>query len=90
MWIPHMEALSDEFRVIAVDLPGHATLREQPFQRASAVQLIVESLGQETNSRAACRALAWGIGGDGNCLCSSAADRWVGVVWMLYRLLWHH
>jgi pimeloyl-ACP methyl ester carboxylesterase len=24
MWIPQMEALSDEFRMIAVDLPGHA------------------------------------------------------------------
>ncbi len=52
MWVPQMEALSDEFRVIAVDLPGHGTLREKPFQLASAVQIIVESLRQETNGRA--------------------------------------
>jgi pimeloyl-ACP methyl ester carboxylesterase len=52
MWIPQMEALSDEFRVLAVDLPGHGMLREQPFQLASAVQIIVEGLRQETNGRA--------------------------------------
>lgn len=27
MWVPQMEALSDEFRVIALDLPGHGPLR---------------------------------------------------------------
>ena len=32
MWVPQLEALSDEFRVIAPDLPGHSAQREQPFQ----------------------------------------------------------
>ncbi len=52
MWMPQMEALADEFRVIAVDLPGHGTLREQPFQLATACQTIIESLRQETQNRA--------------------------------------
>jgi pimeloyl-ACP methyl ester carboxylesterase len=52
MWVPQMEALSDEFRVIAVDLPGHGTLRKQPFRLEAAVQAVMESLGQQTNDRA--------------------------------------
>jgi pimeloyl-ACP methyl ester carboxylesterase len=52
MWVPQMEALSDEFRVIAVDLPGHGTLREQPFRLEAAVQAVLESLRQQTNDRA--------------------------------------
>jgi pimeloyl-ACP methyl ester carboxylesterase len=52
MWVPQIEALSDEFRVIAVDLPGHGTLREQPFQLATACQTVIESLRQETHERA--------------------------------------
>ena len=52
MWVPQMGALSDEFRVIAVDLPGHGTLREQPFQLETAVQAVMESLRQQTHDRA--------------------------------------
>ena len=52
MWVPQMEALSDEFRVIAVDLPGHGTLRKQPFRLEAAVQAVMESLRQQTNDRA--------------------------------------
>ena len=52
MWVPQMEALSDEFRMIAVDLPGHGTLREQPFQLKTAVQVVMGSLWQQTTERA--------------------------------------
>ena len=52
MWMPQLEALSDEFRVIAIDLPGHGTLREQPFQLKAAVQAVMESLRQQTHDRA--------------------------------------
>ncbi len=52
MWVPQMEALSDEFRVIAVDLPGHGTLREQPFQLEVAVQVVIESLRHQSRNRA--------------------------------------
>ena len=52
MWMPQMEALSDEFRVIAIDLPGHGTLSEQSFQLKAAVQAVMESLRQQTHDRA--------------------------------------
>ena len=52
MWIPQMEALSDEFCVLAIDLPGHGTLREQPFQLTTACQIIIDSLKQQTQERA--------------------------------------
>ena len=29
MWLPQIEALSDEFRVLAIDLPGHGTYELQ-------------------------------------------------------------
>ena len=52
MWMPQLEALSDEFRVIALDLPGHGALREQPFRLKAAVQAVMESLRQQTRDRA--------------------------------------
>jgi pimeloyl-ACP methyl ester carboxylesterase len=52
MWIPQIEALSDEFRVIALDLPGHGALGEQPFRLKAAVQVVMESLRQQTHGRA--------------------------------------
>jgi pimeloyl-ACP methyl ester carboxylesterase len=52
MWVPQMEALSDEFRVLAVDLPGHGTLRGQPFRLEAAVQAVMESLRRQTSDRA--------------------------------------
>lgn len=52
MWTPQLEALSDEFRVMAVDLPGHGMLREQPFRLEEAVQAVMESLNYQTHHRA--------------------------------------
>ena len=52
MWVPQMGDLSDEFLVIALDLPGHGTLRKQPFQLEAAVQAVMESLRRQTNDRA--------------------------------------
>ena len=52
MWVPQLVALSDEFRVIALDLPGHGTLREQPFRLKAAVQAVMESLRHQTHDRA--------------------------------------
>ena len=52
MWIPQLEALSDEFRVIALDLPGHGSLYEQPFQLKAAVQAVMETLRHQTHDRA--------------------------------------
>lgn len=50
MWLPQMEALSADFRVIAVDLPGHGELREKPFRLASAVQTVMASLRSQTGA----------------------------------------
>ncbi|MGZ3611180.1 MAG: alpha/beta fold hydrolase [Ktedonobacteraceae bacterium] len=47
-----MEALSDEFLLIALDLPGHKALRKQQFQLKAAVQAVMESLRQQTRDRA--------------------------------------
>jgi pimeloyl-ACP methyl ester carboxylesterase len=52
MWMPQMDALSDEFRVIAPDLPGHGALRKQPFQLKAAIQAVMESPRQQTHDRA--------------------------------------
>ena len=52
MWLPQLKALSDEFRVIALDLPGHGALRKQQFQLKAAVQAVMESLKQQTHDRA--------------------------------------
>jgi len=52
MWMPQLEALSDEFRVIALDLPGHGALRGQSFQLKAAVQAVMESFRQQTHDRA--------------------------------------
>ena len=52
MWMPQLEALSDEFRVIALDLPGHGALRKQQFQLKAAVQAVMESLRQQTHDHA--------------------------------------
>jgi pimeloyl-ACP methyl ester carboxylesterase len=52
MWMPQMEALSDKFLLIALDLPGHGALRKQQFQLKAAVQAVMKSLRQQTHDRA--------------------------------------
>jgi len=47
-----METLSDEFRVIAIDLPGHGTLRKQAFRLEAAAQAVMESLEHQTDDGA--------------------------------------
>lgn len=41
MWLPQMEALADEFRVIALDLPGHGAEAGRPFRLGTAVRDVV-------------------------------------------------
>ena len=61
MWMPQMEALSDEFRVIALDLLGHGGLRDQPFRLKAAVKAVMESLRQQTHDRALIVGLSLGV-----------------------------
>ena len=40
MWVPQREALSDEYRIVAPDLPGHGTRSGEPFRFERAVELL--------------------------------------------------
>lgn len=46
MWQPQLDALADDFRVIAVDLPGHGTLASEPFGLDSAVARVAGVIGE--------------------------------------------
>lgn len=52
MWQPQIEALAAEFRVIAVDLPGHGELRGEPFHVDRCVAQIAGIVDEEANGRA--------------------------------------
>jgi pimeloyl-ACP methyl ester carboxylesterase len=52
MWLPQMEILSDCYRVIALDLPGHGALVETPFTLESAAKQIAEVIDQAAGGRA--------------------------------------
>lgn len=50
MWAPQREALSDEFRVIVPDLPGHGARRNEPFRLdagVAAVEDVVDRLADD-------------------------------------------
>lgn len=52
MWLPQMSALSDTFRLIAPDLPGHGARGNESFSFASAVDTVSEVIGKEANGAA--------------------------------------
>lgn len=52
MWQPQMESLGAAFRVVAVDLPGHGALRNEPFHLESCVAQIATVVDQAANGRA--------------------------------------
>ncbi len=52
MWQPQMEALAHEFRVIAIDLPGHGVLFKKPFRLEAAVQDVAIAIDKETRGQA--------------------------------------
>lgn len=52
MWQPQMEALASEFRLIAIDLPGHGSLRDEPFTLDRAVAYVARVVDQAANGRA--------------------------------------
>lgn len=49
MWQPQMRALASEFRVIAVDLPGHGSLKNELFHVERAVEELAEVIDQEAH-----------------------------------------
>lgn len=52
MWQPQMEALAKEFRLIALDLPGHGSLRGEPFGLDRAVEQVAQVVDDAGNGRA--------------------------------------
>ncbi|MFI1293627.1 alpha/beta fold hydrolase [Streptomyces sp. NPDC020792] len=46
MWTPHARRLAPDFRVSAVDLPGHGTLREHTFTLAAAVRQLDDAVAE--------------------------------------------
>jgi pimeloyl-ACP methyl ester carboxylesterase len=57
MWRPQMESLDSEFRLVAIDLPGHGVLRSEPFHMERAV----EELARVVDEAACGRALVVGL-----------------------------
>lgn len=45
-WHGQVAALSDQFRVLAVDLPGHGARRGEPFTHRTAIETILVAAGQ--------------------------------------------
>jgi pimeloyl-ACP methyl ester carboxylesterase len=48
MWQPQLDALADEFRVVAFDLPGHGRLAHMPFRMDAAVDELAAAVREET------------------------------------------
>jgi pimeloyl-ACP methyl ester carboxylesterase len=52
MWQPQIDALASEFRVVAMDLPGHGSLRSEPFHLEQAVEQIAQTIDAAARGRA--------------------------------------
>jgi pimeloyl-ACP methyl ester carboxylesterase len=52
-WAPQFDGLEDEFRVIAVDLPGHGTRADKPFTLEGATDIVAATIrGEAADGRA--------------------------------------
>jgi pimeloyl-ACP methyl ester carboxylesterase len=60
LWLPQLRGLSDAFRVIAPDLPGHGALAEVPFTFAAAARSLAETIDREASGRAVVCGLSLG------------------------------
>lgn len=47
VWTPQLRALGDEFRAIALDLPGHGDRAAEPFSLAGAVDLVAATIREQ-------------------------------------------
>lgn len=52
MWLPQLRGLSDEFHVIAPDLPGHGALADTPFTFETAADELSDLIQQAAGGRA--------------------------------------
>ncbi|MBI2781975.1 MAG: alpha/beta fold hydrolase [Chloroflexi bacterium] len=60
VWQPQVAALSDRYRCISVDQPGHGTLRRQPFTLDMAVENVLAAIDREAGGRAVLVGLSLG------------------------------
>ncbi len=59
-WAAQMAALSDDFRTIAIDLPGHGVLADEPFTLSGAAGRLAEVIDREGGGRAVVVGLSLG------------------------------
>jgi pimeloyl-ACP methyl ester carboxylesterase len=59
-WTPQVDALADEFRCLAPDLPGHGAAADVPFTLAGAADGIAELIEREAGGRAVVVGLSLG------------------------------
>jgi pimeloyl-ACP methyl ester carboxylesterase len=79
-WLPQIESLSDSFRTVAPDLPGHGERADEPFRFEEAVRT-VEAVVREADGNCVVLVGPVGIAGIGAGLLATAAcvvhDRYV-------------
>ena len=51
-WQPQIEALSGEYRLVAIDLPGHGVLAGEPFHFDGAVEIVRQAVDREAGGGA--------------------------------------
>jgi pimeloyl-ACP methyl ester carboxylesterase len=60
MWLPQLQGLSSDCRVIAPDLPGHGALAHMPFSFDAAVRVLSEIIERHARGRAVVAGLSLG------------------------------
>ena len=60
MWAPQVEGLADEFRTIALDLPGHGSRATEPFTLARAADALSATIRDHAGGRAVVVGLSLG------------------------------
>jgi pimeloyl-ACP methyl ester carboxylesterase len=60
MWTPQLDGLSDEFRTIAFDLPGHGTRAAEPFTLDRAAEALSATIRDHAGGRAVVVGLSLG------------------------------
>ena len=60
VWHPQVEALSDRYRCITVDLPGHGSLRDRSFSLDDAVASVIAAIDDAAGGRAVLVGLSLG------------------------------
>jgi pimeloyl-ACP methyl ester carboxylesterase len=51
VWRPQIDALSDRFRCVSVDLPGHGTQRDVPFELDDAADGVIRAIDRAAGGR---------------------------------------